>query len=101
MTRLSICAVILAAGAIAATAATAAPMNQGKRQDPQVFSLEDCDRLRMQYQDALAGVSNPDTRKTAEMFGVQAANQCDGNYTYSGVMAYARALQIMGRDPVY
>jgi hypothetical protein len=101
MTRAPIPALILIAGLAAAGTAMAAPVNQGKRQDPQVFSLADCDRLRAQYLDALPGVTDPGTRKTAEMFGVQAANQCGGNYAYSGVMAYSRALQIMGRDPVY
>jgi hypothetical protein len=102
MARISTIASIALAAALCATAASAAPIIQGKKKDPQVFALSDCTRLRTEYEQAQAAAApSAENQRLAEIFATQAANQCDGNYTYSGVSAYARAIQLMGRNPAY
>jgi|SwirhisoilCB2_FD_contig_31_17003563_length_372_multi_6_in_0_out_0_1 hypothetical protein len=102
MARTSTIALVLLAATVCATSASAAPVMQGKKKDPQVFSLSDCTRLRTEYEQAQAASSvSPGDRRLAETYATQAANQCDGNYTYSGVSAYSRAIQLMGQNPAY
>ena len=104
MARTSILASVLLAAAVCATSASAAPLFQGKKKDPQVFALSDCSRLRTEYEQAQQAndkARSPSDLSLAEMYAIQAANQCDGNYTYSGVTSYARAIQLMGRNPAY
>lgn len=102
MGRTSIIASALLAAAVCATSASAAPLLQGKKKDPQVFSLSDCTRLRTEYEQAqeAAGASSAN-RGLANTFATQAANQCDGSYTYSGVDAYSRAIRLLGHNPQY
>ena len=102
MARTSTIASVLLAAAVCVTSASAAPVMQGKKKDPQVFSLSDCTRLRTEYEQAQAAASpSPSDRRLADIYATQAANQCDENYTYSGVSAYARAIQLMGQHPAY
>src|SRR5262249_491336 len=84
MTKLPTIASIVLAAAVCATSASAAPLLQGKKKDPQVFSLSDCTRLRTEYEQAQAATAvSPDDRRLAETFATQAANQCDESYTYA------------------
>ena len=102
MAKISTIAAIALAAGMFATSASAAPLFQGKKKDPQVFALSDCTRLRTEYEQAQQdAAASPTDRRLAETYATQAANQCDGNYTYSGVSAYARAIQLMGRNPAY
>ena len=101
MARTSILASVLLAAAVCATSASAAPLFQGKKKDPQVFALSDCSRLRTEYEQAQQNNASPSDRRLAETYATQAANQCAGNYTYSGVTSYARAIQLLGQNPAY
>jgi hypothetical protein len=102
MARISTVASIFLAAAACTTSATAAPLLQGKKKDPQVFSLSDCARLRTEYEQAQQQATpSPDDRRLAGMLATQAENQCNGNYTYAGVDAYSRAIRLLGRNPAY
>jgi hypothetical protein len=102
MLKTSTIGLILLGAAVCATSATAAPLIQGKKKDPQVFGLSDCARLRTQYETAQQhSAASGSDRRLAETFATQADNQCSGNYTYSGVESYARAIRLMGGNPSY
>ena len=102
MFKTSTIGLMLLGAAVCATSATAAPLFQGKKKDPQVFSLSDCTRLRTEYETAQQqSAASGSDKRLAQTFATQADNQCNGNYTYAGVDAYSRAIRLLGRDPAY